>query len=226
MSWKLDSISTALLFQTSLDPWLVQEEKLSYRESLREPTGSTPGLLVKLEEDEASSPLKQLSPLFPLSAWQSALRPPEPVSGYRLLELLWFSLFKDSKEKSRESGWLALTGIFSMGISFCREKGTSVNEEQIHASLCYGKCCSVSFCAALSLEIFVMLNDQMYVLGAGRHSSQGIWPPRHSSCYINCAIQRYYFFCITSDHLLCRNTLVKKLLFVDTASISRSGFIS
>lgn len=238
MSWKLDSISTALLFQTSLDPWLVQEEKLSYSESLREPTGSTAGLLVKLEEDEASSPLKQLSPLFPPSAWQSALRPPEPVSGYRLLELLWFSLFKDSKEKLRESGWLVLTGIFSMGISFCREKGTSVNEEQIHASSCYGKCCSVNFLrcpvstlttvstTVIYIEIFVTLNDQMYVLGAGRHSSQGIWSPRHSSCYINCAIQRYYFFCITSDHLLCRNTLVKKLLFVNTASISRSGFIS
>lgn len=151
MSWKLDSISTALLFQTSLDPWLVQEEKLSYSESLREPTGSTPGLLVKLEEDEASSPLKQLSPLFPPSAWQSALQPPEPVSGYRLLELLWFSLFKDSKEKLRESGWLVLTGIFSMGISFCREKGTLLMKSKytlVHVTV---NAAVWTFCAALSL---------------------------------------------------------------------------
>lgn len=83
-----DSMATALPSQTSLEPWLVQEEKLSYSESLREPTGSAPGLLAKLEDDEASSTLQQLSLLLPASAWQSALRPPEPVSGYKLLELL------------------------------------------------------------------------------------------------------------------------------------------
>lgn len=65
---------------TSLEPWLVQEEKLSYSESLREPTGSAPGLLEKLEE-EGSSTLQQSSPLFPASGWQSPLRPPNPVSG-------------------------------------------------------------------------------------------------------------------------------------------------
>lgn len=75
--------------------------------------------------------------------------------------------------------------------------------------------CPVSTLTTVSMtviyiEIFVTLNDQMYVLGVGRHSLQGIWSPRHSSCYINCAIQRYYFSCITSDHLLCRITLVKK----------------
>lgn len=64
----------------------MQEEKLSYSESLREPTGSAPGLLEKLEE-EGSSALQQSSPpLFPASA----LRLPKLVSGYRLplLELL------------------------------------------------------------------------------------------------------------------------------------------
>lgn len=107
---------------TSLEPWLVHEEKLSYSESLRDPTGSAPGLLEKLEE-EGSSTLQQSSTLFPASAWQS-LRLPKPASGYRLplQELLWFSLFRDSKEKSRDGGWFALTGVFSKGISFCREK--------------------------------------------------------------------------------------------------------
>lgn len=100
----------------------MQEEKLSYSESLREPTGSAPGLLEKLEE-EGSSALQQSSPLFATSAWQSPLRPPSPVSGYRvpLLELLWFRLFKDSKEKSREPGWFPLTDVFSREISFCTE---------------------------------------------------------------------------------------------------------
>lgn len=36
----------------SLEPWLVQEEKLSYSESLREPAGSAAGLPEKLEEEE------------------------------------------------------------------------------------------------------------------------------------------------------------------------------
>ena len=120
----------------------MQEEKLSYSESLREPTGSAPGLLEKLE-DEGSSTLQQSSALFPASARQSPLRLlPKLVSGYRLplLELLWFSLFRDSKEKSREPGGFALTGVLSMEISFCTEKRNK--------RLIYGKVvldCSLKF---------------------------------------------------------------------------------
>lgn len=128
----------------------MQEEKLSYSESLREPTGSAPGLLEKLEE-EGSSTLQHSSPLFPASVWQSPLRLPEPVSRYRLplLELLWFSLFRDSKEKSREPGWFALTGVFSMGISFCGEKKEHRSIEStkyVHLWERTMICCTVNSC--------------------------------------------------------------------------------
>lgn len=112
---------------TSLEPWLVQEEKLSYSESLREPTGSAPGLLEKLEED-GSSTLPQSSMLFPALAWQSPLRPPKPVL------LLWFSLFRDSRERSREPGCFPLTGVLSRAISFCTEN-RNIDQKKAHSKL-------------------------------------------------------------------------------------------
>ncbi|TNN50741.1 hypothetical protein EYF80_039062 [Liparis tanakae] len=107
---------------TSLEPWLVQEEKLSYSESLREPTASGP----RLEEDGSSAPRRSSSPR-PASASPSPRPPPEPASGYRLplLEPLWFSRSRDSVEKSRELGG-PLTGALSAGTSFCGERGRAI----------------------------------------------------------------------------------------------------
>lgn len=73
---------------TSLDPWLVQEEKLSYSESLSEPTGCSPGLL---DEGNGSSPPITAKtgngPLPQGALWFSLLRekPFPPMGGTSMM---------------------------------------------------------------------------------------------------------------------------------------------
>lgn len=129
------------VFYTSFEPWLAQEEKLSYKESLRDSKLSTPGL---------SELLKDASSFFSFSSFCPSTAFREFFSRSNKIIVLLLYLLNDSRE-ILDNLFSGSSLVSSVCFNFCNKK-RKILETYFFGKSSYSIQYSIIVCITCSLE--------------------------------------------------------------------------